>query len=1062
MSQRFPVFLSFLLICSMVLVPGLAGAGTGPVPLQQERAVHLQQVPAEIAGLFPMTLDEYVARTGHVPQAVGQLVGAKGTFVVELEQPPLAVLYAGNGLTSAAAQRAYLEELRSVQAGLVPQLNALGATVLSRYTKAYNGFLLRAPFSSLAGIRALPGVRAIHRAPVHRPNLSVSVPLIGAPEVWDLGYEGAGISIGIIDTGIDYYHAAFGGSGDPADYADDDHSIIEPGTFPTAKVVGGYDFAGPDYNPCGGVITPTADLDPIDGDDHGTHVASIAAGLAVTGTVSRGVAPTAELYALKVFGEPAGCTNLTMDAIEWAMDPNGDDNTSDHLDVINMSLGSDFGPGDTADPSVVASNNAAAIGVIVVASAGNAGDSSYIVGSPSTADRAISVAASTTGYATGPTLDISGTAFPTQTGIIYQPPAFDNNTGHFTAAVTAWLGYAGNITGTDTLCDITGIPTDTLAGQVALIQRGACAFTLKVNNAAALGAVGAIIFNNAVGGNARMTMIGGPVAIPAGFIAHDDGMNLVPADGETVLVSAEDDVSTVPDPYTPADSIAGFSSRGPRGTDSMLKPDITAPGVGIFAANMGTGTGGTSKGGTSMAAPHVAGVAALLRQAHPAWTVEQVKAAMMNSALDLADGSPVPRQGAGRVQAYEAVTLTTMAIGDAWLVSLNWGVLPIGSNTYSDTKGVTLYNLDTVTKTYETDWSFYTGSFTAGVDLDLPFTATVPAAGLFTVPVTLNIDATQMAFNDFYLLEEYHGYVGFVNVADPEDQVRVPFYLVPRPYTTLAELGSSTTFTPTGYAWLDLEHSGPISSSLWVYPVYAVDPAEAGQGDEGDIRLVGMDYGWADSTYGDVFVPAIDTHGQWHVPQPYFAEFDLWLDTDRDGNWDLVDWNSNSGWFSGQDDTNDWMVVQYDFSTGFVYLASPWRIWTDYNAGFQEWYLPATWNGLEDIAPGANTDFDFQFLGYDANGNEDQSQPGRFNIAMPPFSWGPMAGYPDNPGPGDPQTVYSVSLDNWAGYNFSLPYGVMIVDCNGMPGTGQAYYWALTVEWQQIFLPLVFKGYGAP
>ncbi|MGC8947629.1 MAG: S8 family serine peptidase, partial [Anaerolineae bacterium] len=640
----------------------------------------------EVIELFKdgMSIEEFILlNNGQIPRALEPFVDREVAVIIELEAPPLAAKLTekgGIGVMSAMDQRKYVETLRETQAQLEPQLQALGARVFSRYQKVYNGFLARVPLRQLAAIRDLPGVKAVHRAPEHRPSLATSVPLIGADQVWtQLGYEGEGVTIAIVDTGIDYYHAALGGSGDPADYANDDREIIEPGTFPTAKVIGGYDFAGPNYDASSDdpdEYTPQPDPDPLDGDGHGTHVASTAAGVA-TDSVSKGVAPKALLYALKVFGEPAGSTNLVLDAVEWSMDPNGDGDVSDRVDVINMSLGATYGPNDPTDPEIIAINNASALGVIVVASAGNSGNVSYIHGSPAAADSAIAVAASTTGYATAPTLSISGTLYVTQTNIIYQPPAFDGGTGLFTERMTATLAYVGVITTSDFLCSTDGIPEDALAGKIALIQRGVCSFSVKVNNAAALGAVGAIIFNSAAGGNERITMGGDPVAIPAGFIARQDGLYLIPAHGQTVIVSAVDEVRTLPDPYTPADTIATFSSRGPRGFDSSLKPDVSAPGVGIFAAAVGTGDGGVSYSGTSMAAPHVAGLAALIREAHPDWTPEQVKAAMMNTAVDLVAGPSrqTPRQGAGRIQAYPAVTAETIAIGDPDRVSLNWGVL---------------------------------------------------------------------------------------------------------------------------------------------------------------------------------------------------------------------------------------------------------------------------------------------------------------------------------------------------------------------------------------------------
>jgi hypothetical protein len=104
-----------------------------------------------------------------------------------------------------------------------------------------------------------------------------------------------------------------------------------------------------------------------------------------------GAAPGASLFALRVFG-CGGSTGLTAQAIEYAVDPNGDGDFGDRLDVINMSLGSNFGT--PSNPSVIASNNAALAGVIVVASAGNAGDTYFITGAPGSAERALSVAAS--------------------------------------------------------------------------------------------------------------------------------------------------------------------------------------------------------------------------------------------------------------------------------------------------------------------------------------------------------------------------------------------------------------------------------------------------------------------------------------------------------------------------------------------------------------------------------------------------------------------------------------------------------------------------------------------
>jgi len=1039
------VLLTLVIAVSMVVAPVVrARSGGTSSPSLQLTTSHppkpVREVPQEVRDLFRngMTVEEFLQRfPGPVPRALEPFVNEPMAFIVEMEGDPLAVVYAERQAAKApmskAAQQEYVAALKAAQAPVVQALAKLGGTVIDQYTKAYNGILVLLPLSKRAEVLKMPGVKAVHRAPTHTIDLSASVPLINADKVWNtLGFDGTGVTVAIIDTGIDYTHAALGGSGNAADYTGNNPDVIETGTFPTAKVIGGYDFAGTKYDAgCKDTSvcskTPTPDADPLDENGHGTHVASTVAGVGTT-TMGKGVAPGAKLYALKVFGA-SGSTNLVQSAIEWAMDPNGDGDISDHVDVINMSLGASYGPNDPADPELVAVNNASAIGVVVVASAGNSGNTSYIVGSPSVADSVISVAASTTGYATGPTVSVAGSTLITQTNLLYQPPAFDNNTGHFTQTITATLFYVGNVI-TDTLCTTGSLPTTTLQGKIALIQRGDCAFTTKVNNAASLGAVGALIFNHSSGGNSRVTMAGSPVNIPAGFLAHDDGANLVPAHGQTVVVSAETQVTTVKDQYTPADTVASFSSRGPRGFDSILKPDVTAPGVAIFAAKMGSGDQGVSYSGTSMAAPHVAGVAALLKQAHPGWTPEQIKAAMMNTAHDLVDRSPVVRQGAGRVDVLAAANAPALAIGDRSLVSLNWGVVPLTSDSpYSSQKSIQVQNLTTSTVTYTVGWMFGPGSSTSGVSLSLPPQVVVnKAPSSAVVPVTLHIDPTAVS-NGFRTLEEYMGYVVFTNTATISDVLRVPFYVMPQPYSHLAQ----GTITGTMESkTVDFYHSGPITSSLWAYPAFAYDANQSGVGDEADLRMVGMDYGWTSGTYGPVFTAAFNVWGSWHTPQPYFAEFDLYLDVDQDGASDLVNFNYNYGWYSGGDHNDTWVVIQLDLHTNTLSLGSPYLIYTDYNTGFQEWYLPAAWNGLGS----GDTDFNFKVYSFDYNGNYDFVGTFTFDYAHPPFSlaWG------SDPGPSSPMTTVKASITDLYGYSKSMPVGIMVVDYQGEPGVGQAYY----------------------
>jgi subtilisin family serine protease len=909
-------------------------------------------------------------------------------------------------------------------------VQSLGGRVISRYTKAYNGLLVRVPAGQLQTVAQMPGVKAVHKAPRVYPSLSQSVPLIRATQVMEeLGLDGTGMTIAIIDSGVDYTHAAFGGPGTVEAYESNDPTVIEEGTFPTAKVIGGYDFAGANYDsdsPDPALNTPVPDPDPLDGDGHGTHVASIAAGLEVPGVIGHGVAPGASIYALKVFGEPAQGTELHINAIEWSLDPNQDNDLSDRVDVINMSLGSDFAPADPLSPDIAAVGYAAQAGVVVVAAAGNAGDVSFITGTPAAADAAISVAASTTGFLTGPTVTIADTG----SQLIYGVGQFDDNTGHFTDTVSAPLAYVGNLFEDDLLCEIPAEAEGTtpLAGHVALIQRGTCDFSLKANNAAALGAVAALIYNHEEGGNSIVTMVGVPVTIPTGFIAHDDGLMLIEQDGANVTISAETEVVTLPNPYVPVDTAADFTSRGPRGLDSILKPDVAAPGVAIFAAQMGSGNLGISIGGTSMASPHVAGVAALIRHGHPDWSPEQIKAAIMNTAVDLQPGSAeVPMQGAGRVDAYRAVTTDAFAIGDTNQVSLNWGVVEIGENTYEAARSIILHDFSGEDRVYDVSVEWGENSPTDGVLLTAPETAEVSGPNRFAyVEVNIAIDATQVS-QDIQQLEEYYGYVVFTSQSDTADRLRVPFYLIPRPYSRLAveqeNIGRS--------AQIELSHTGPISSNLWAYPLYEADENDVGQADMADLRMVGMDYGFRDETYGRIFTPAINVYAPWHTPQPYFAEFDLYLDVDQDGSPDFADFNWNAGAAFGTGDDDQWIVVQVDLATFTLSLGSPFLINTDYTSGLMEWALPEEWHGLSR----QDSDFAWQLLAFDFDGNLDGSGEHVFDLNHRPYRWGLRS----NPNPDDPTATLRVEVRDQQGLRKTDPLGLMLVDFNGKPGEGQAY-----------------------
>mgnify|MGYP001945058349 CR=1 FL=1 len=329
------------------------------------------------------------------------------TVMIELASAPVAAL-------PDTLHRSQRIRIQNEQQTLQRQLPQLGATVLFSTRLAYNGIAVSINADRIDQLRQLPGINALHVIPPKEPNAFSSknaALLAQVAQTMQEGITGRGVRIGVIDSGIDYTHATFGGPGTPAAYSSNNPSIIEAGSFPTARVVGGFDFAGDAYDassPDPARRIPQPDADPLDCNGHGTYVASLLAGQGVladgspyTGpypieqdqsafSLLPGVAPEAELYALKIFG-CEGSSVLMIPAIEYALDPNGDGDTSDRLDILNISTGSGFGSND--DPDAIAVNNAVQAGIVVVASAGDLGNTFYSVNSPASANHAIAVGA---------------------------------------------------------------------------------------------------------------------------------------------------------------------------------------------------------------------------------------------------------------------------------------------------------------------------------------------------------------------------------------------------------------------------------------------------------------------------------------------------------------------------------------------------------------------------------------------------------------------------------------------------------------------------------------------
>ncbi|HKZ74990.1 MAG TPA: S8 family serine peptidase [Steroidobacteraceae bacterium] len=715
---------------------------------------------------------------------------AETEVFVRLSTPSVAELNAASikatgRMASSDAQKRHAARIDAEQAAFRGHLASYNARELSRQRVGANGLRVKVPADQINALQALPGVRSVGRVETHVIDNAESVDWIGALDVHaDLRLRGDGVTIGIIDTGIDYTHANFGGVGTVAEYTKNDKNRIEKRTFPTAKVVGGFDFAGPTYDANDPKSEPSPDPDPLDGNGHGSHVAGSAAGFGVPGRIGAGVAPDAKLYALKVFSDGGGSTNVTSLAIEWAMDPNADGDMSDHLDVINMSLGSSFG--EPNDPSAISTENAVDVGIIVATSAGNSGTLPYVTGAPGVAPSAISTAANVPGLKSWATLNVTAPAAIAGTKFNEEgtSPARVSSVAPFSDTVVE----AAPLNGCAPLTNAAAV-----SGNIVLIQRGVCTFAVKAGNALAAGARAMLVFNNAAGD--PIVMGGITAAIPGVMIGLTDG-NAVNAQATT---AADSPVQAAfgfgLDPFKD-DRTAVFSSRGPGSGGSGFKPDLAAPGVSIISTGAGTGNGPAPNQGTSMSSPHVAGAAALLRQLHPNLAPSAIKALLQNSTVDGQGDISLTRQGVGSMRVDRAVELTSYASPGG----VSFGrVNPNAPTTV--TRTVSLNNLATGPRTFNV--THVARSTYQGVTVSCPSAVTLGSGGE-DVDLTLAFDPSVSAAagrfdNPVGSQTQVEGWCVF---DDGVDSLRVG-------YIGVVDAASGFTVTPSAGGGVDVTNAGP-------------------------------------------------------------------------------------------------------------------------------------------------------------------------------------------------------------------------------------------------------------
>lgn len=826
------------------------------------------------------------------------------------------------------AERAAIESQREAdQAALRSQITAAGGTILAQFQSALNGIKVQIAASNVGKLAALPGVKGI--LPVHevvREN-ATSVPYIGAPSVWDPGplpnLRGEGIKVGIIDTGIDYTHANFGGPGTVADFVAADLADTLPANpllfGPLApRVKGGFDLVGDNYNASGSgsQLIPAPDPNPLDCNGHGSHVAGTAAGSGVTAAgatyagpynsgiytpgafrIGPGVAPKADIHAYRVFG-CAGSTDVTVDAIDMAF--------ADGMDVINMSLGSPFG--SKRDASAVASDNAARAGMIVVASAGNNGPNQYITGAPAAGTGAIGVAASEStstfpafslALSTGPAVPaLNANAATVADGTVYTVKRIVDNLA--TATVDESLG-----------CNVSDYGGPLAANTMAVVLRGVCARVSKAIFGQQAGAAAVAMINTDSGFPPFEGPIfsnpdtGIPFTVTIPFLGVRGVLTASPTDDPDNLVAANGGTATLtnsPIANPNFTGFASFTSGGPRTGDSWLKPDITGPGVSIFSTGSGTGNLALGNSGTSMSSPHVAGVAALVRQGHPTWTrVKYLKAAIVNTGNPSAIGGiaayRTSRGGTGLVQPLAAVNTHVVATGDRTTGSLSFGFDEL-KDDFSKSREIELRNLGSAPATFNVAQTNAAGS-PHSVVLGSS-SVTVPARGEVDFKITLNVPVGTAgdSIGAGLSFREVAGLITFTPATASDNNgvaLRVPYYLVPRALSSVnVEMNRRvTTAAPTTNARV-MNRRGPITGDADFYAWGIQDARDTGLASN-DVRGVGVQSFPCADVFGaptcgafaaDSFIVfAANTWHRWSNAAT--NEFDIFVDVDpANGNGD--------------------------------------------------------------------------------------------------------------------------------------------------------------------------------
>ena len=731
-------------------------------------------------------------------------------YAVVLTDEPVAVSHPGRMAMASGAATGSRTRLVASQKTISAQIVRLGGKVMGGDQDLVNAVFVLATPAGAEAMRSLPGVSRVERLRPMKMLANRALDLVNTRAGWARisggeGQAGAGVRIGILDTGIDQLHPSF-----------QDASLSAPAGFPQCgpaevgdcaqwtnnKVIVARSYVNllsAQFGTSAGATRPD-DVTPRDRVGHGTMAAMLAAGVRTTssGVTLTGVAPKAYLGSYKIFGSPGINEGTYTNVIIAALN----DARRDGMDIVTLSLGSPAAypalervcganRNLACDLQAEAVHNATlssagSPGMTVVVAAGNDGDVSFnypalgTIQSPATAPGAIAVGASTNSHVWFQTLTVNGLAgSPVNMRL--------GNGPQLTAPLTAPIRDAAPLDDDRTGQVCRPLPNGSLAGVMAVIKRGGCPFDVKVNFAAAAGSV-AVILEQTDGQEFVFRAAGlGGTSIPLAFIGSTAGKGL-----RAYLAANPDRAGTLDPAFREvtdvADEIAAFSSQGPsignggdnKDTDFLIKPELVAPGTDLLMATqkydpnsaLYDPSGFQVAQGTSFSGPLVAGAAALVKQRNSNFTPQQVKSALVNSSdsvlFDYTNDNKrtnarVTAAGAGKLNVGNALNVN-MTVEPA---TLPFGVVKGGATL---TRGLVLRNATNGPLTLNVEvMTAETSTMTVAALVNGAVVSSITMSPAGSTQLTMRLSGTQPAAGS------YSGFVKITQQNSTSTPLRIPY-----------------------------------------------------------------------------------------------------------------------------------------------------------------------------------------------------------------------------------------------------------------------------------------------